>query len=90
MSFCRSSKLRSGKKISVTFTNDEDSTDKDDMPILDLIWNEQQDETIDILTLLELENAKDDLGKSFLDLLRVWRFYRTRVKRYLFRNTEKR
>jgi hypothetical protein len=71
MSFCRSSKLRSGKNISVTFTSDEDMTDLDDLPILELIENERQEETIDILTLLEMEDAREELGKSFLDLQQV-------------------
>ena len=65
MSFCRSSKLRSGKNISVTFTSDEDTTDLDDLPILELIGNEAQEETIDVLTLLEMEDAREELGKSF-------------------------
>jgi len=91
MSFCRSSKLRSGKKISVTFTNVNETNELDDMPILDLIETVRQGETIDMLTLLELEDAREEeLGKSFLDLTRVSRFYRTRVQRYLFRNTEER
>jgi hypothetical protein len=90
MSFCRSSKLRSGKNISVTFTSDEDTTDLDDLPILELIGNERQEETIDMLTLLEMEDAREELGKSFLDLPQVCRFYRTHVYRYLFRSTENR
>lgn len=91
MSFCRSSKLRSGKKISVTFTDDHEKIELDDMPILDLIETVRQGETIDVLTLLELEDAREEeLGKSFLDYTRVSPFYRIRVQRYLFRNTEKR